>query len=256
MAIGYLNLIGKRLGIHRMVGYKTLENAYGDYDVMAILNDVFFLTQQLVANLEHEFGIDDTCFSNTIKANWESTKDEMLGLSGKGGRGSSKNRRSGWFDKVMIAAGTTFKVISSFAVTSAPTANESPYLSQASARANSGAVRAGAAHDRRRSVHLKGELLGHSFSGSPSQDIPQEGHIALGPDAWMEMLEEVVFDTQTWLEKCHRRSIVETVNSTLKGTMPSPVRKKLIVRKATEIAGRICINIQHQTACIPEVHQG
>ena len=72
----------------------------------------------------------------------------------------------------------------------------------------------------------------------------------------MEMLEEFVFDTQTWLEKYHRRSIVETVNSTLKRTMPSPVRKKLIVRKATEIAARICINIQHQTACIPEVHQG
>ncbi|MDG7045161.1 MAG: hypothetical protein JRN02_07300 [Nitrososphaerota archaeon] len=72
----------------------------------------------------------------------------------------------------------------------------------------------------------------------------------------MDMLEEFVFDTQKWLEKYHRRSIVETVNSTLKGTMPSPVRKKLIVRKATEIAARICINIQHQAACIPEVHQG
>ena len=57
----------------------------------------------------------------------------------------------------------------------------------------------------------------------------------------MEMLEEFVFDTQTWLEKYHRWSIVETMNSTLKGTMPSPVRKKLIVRKATEIAARICI---------------
>lgn len=65
-----------------------------------------------------------------------------------------------------------------------------------------------------------------------------------------------MFDTQTWLEKYHRWSIVETMNSTLKGTMPSPVRKKLIVRKATEIAARTCINTRHQTACILEVHQG
>ena len=84
MAVGYLNVIGERLGINRMVGYKTLENAFGDYDVMAILNDVFFLTQQPIANLEHEFSIDGTCFSNAIKANWEAMKDEILRLSGKG----------------------------------------------------------------------------------------------------------------------------------------------------------------------------
>jgi hypothetical protein len=29
-------------------------------------------------------------------------------------------------------------------------------------------------------ISEKGELLGHSFSESPSQGIPQEGHIALG----------------------------------------------------------------------------
>ena len=98
--------------------YKTLENAYSDYDVMAILNDAFFLTQQPVIGLEHDFGIDGTCFSTTIKANWESAKDGILG-----GRGKKKQ-----FEKAVLAAGTTFKIISSFAVTHSPAANESPYL--------------------------------------------------------------------------------------------------------------------------------
>ena len=78
-------------------------------------------------------------------------------------------------------------------------------------------------------------------SGALPRIFPKKDISHWGPDAWMEMLEEFVFDTQTWLEKYHRRSIVETVNSTLKGAMPSPVREKLIVRKATEIAARICI---------------
>jgi transposase len=66
--VGYVGVVGGCLGIHGDVGYRTLENAYSDYDVMAILNDVFFLTQQPVL-MEHDFGIDGTCFSTTIKAN-------------------------------------------------------------------------------------------------------------------------------------------------------------------------------------------
>ncbi|MGC9177034.1 MAG: hypothetical protein ACP5G6_01200 [Conexivisphaera sp.] len=69
VTVGYVGVVGGRLGIHGDVGYKTLENAYSDYDVMAILNDVFFLTQQPVVMLEHDFGVDGTCFSTTIKAN-------------------------------------------------------------------------------------------------------------------------------------------------------------------------------------------
>jgi hypothetical protein len=120
VTMGYLNVVRERLGIDNRVSYKTLENAYSDYDVMAILNDVFFLTQQPVIGLEHEFSIDGTCFSTTTKANWESMKDEILG-----GNNDGKKRQ---FEKAVLAAGTTFKVISSFAVAHSPTANESPCL--------------------------------------------------------------------------------------------------------------------------------
>ncbi|MEM3197042.1 MAG: hypothetical protein QXO68_01615 [Conexivisphaerales archaeon] len=109
---GYPSIVGEYIGVrNHFISYKTLENAYS-YDVMAILNDAFFLTQQPV--IEHDFGIDGACFSTTIKANWESAKDEILG-----GRGKQ-------FEKAVLAAGTTFKIV--FAVTHSPAANESPYL--------------------------------------------------------------------------------------------------------------------------------
>ncbi|MDG6931804.1 MAG: hypothetical protein JRN26_08415 [Nitrososphaerota archaeon] len=55
------------------------------------------------------------------------------------------------------------------------------------------------------------------------------------------MIYEFIYDTQKWLEQYRMRSIIETINSTLKRTIPAPVRKKLVVRKATEIVARICI---------------
>ena len=84
----------------------------------------------------------------------------------------------------MIAAGTTFNAISFFAVAGVPTANSRrtsvrPLLEQiVELYGQVLLMTADAAF-----ISEKGELLGHSFSGSPSQDIPQEGHIALGPDA-------------------------------------------------------------------------
>ncbi len=52
---------------------------------------------------------------------------------------------------------------------------------------------------------------------------------------------EFIEDTQTWLREYHSRSIVETVNSTLKRLFVVPLRKKLLERKATELLARIVV---------------
>jgi len=219
-----------RLGVDELVNYKTLENAYSDYDVMAVLNDAFFITQQPVLMLEHKFGIDGTCFGTTIKANWESAKEEILG-----GKGKKKQ-----FEKVVIAAGTTFKIISSFAVTHTPTSSETIYLKPVLEQI----------------VHLyemvklltadAGYLSRENCEAIGNKEIvarifPKKGITYSGPDAWREMIYSFTYDTQKWLRQYHTRSIIETVNSTLKRTMPSPLKKRLIVRKATEIVARICV---------------
>jgi len=61
VAMGYLRIMRRHLRAHGRMSYKTLQNAYGDADVVAILNDVFFLTQLPVMKLEHDFSMDGTC---------------------------------------------------------------------------------------------------------------------------------------------------------------------------------------------------
>ncbi|MGC8696805.1 MAG: hypothetical protein ACP5UD_10435, partial [Conexivisphaera sp.] len=78
-------------------------------------------------------------------------------------------------------------------------------------------------------------------AGTVPRIFPKKNVSYWGPDPWREMIYEFIYDTPKWLEQYHMRSVIETVNSTLKRTMPSPIKKKLVVRKATEIAARICV---------------
>ncbi|MDG7038691.1 MAG: hypothetical protein JRN37_06005 [Nitrososphaerota archaeon] len=64
-------------------------------------------------------------------------------------------------------------------------------------------------------ISEKGELLGRDDGRSPSQDIPKRVcHTGAG------CLDGDEFAFNTLMEKYLRRSIVETVKSTLKGSMP------------------------------------
>ncbi len=131
VSLGYMSMIEWHLGIHDGFdpSYKSLERAYGDPDVMLLLNDLFFLTQQPVSGIERKFAIDGTCFGTTIKVNWESSRDEILRLNReKGADGKKEERTRKEFAKTILAAGTTFKLISSFAIAWSPFSNESPHL--------------------------------------------------------------------------------------------------------------------------------
>jgi hypothetical protein len=79
-------------------------------------------------------------------------------------------------------------------------------------------------------------------AGAVPRIFPKKGVSlkAKGSQAWRRMMLEFVEDTQEWLRQYHSRSIVETVNSTLKRLF-GPLRKKLVERKATEILARICV---------------
>ena len=81
--------------------YKTLERAYEDPDVASLLNEAFFLTRFPVKDLERDFSLDGTWHPTTIKQNWESSKDEILGSprarraqAPRRGRSESSRRRS------------------------------------------------------------------------------------------------------------------------------------------------------------------
>ena len=241
VSIGLLSLLNARLGMtasSRSLSYKTLERAYQDAGVLALLNDVFFLTQLPVVDGEHDFAFDGTCHPTTIKQNWESSKDEILRLS----KERPGSREKSEFEKTILAVGTTFKIIASFARTGSPFANESPclrplleqvvelYAVVAKVCADSGFL------SRENCTLIE-------KAGAMPRIFPRKGASikTKGSQAWRRMLVEFVQDTQSWLREYHSRSIVETVNSTMKRLFTSPLRKKLLERKATELLARIIV---------------
>lgn len=244
VSIGLHSILRESLGIpstRNPPSYKALERAYSDPAVIAILNEVFFLTQKPVQALEGRFAVDGTCFPTTIKANWELAKKRFAE------KGGGKKRKV--FEKAILACGTTFKIISGFAVASTPYANDSPYL-----KPILGQIRE--LYDHVRLIAADSAFLSRENCASIAElgakpRIMPKGNVTFragGVKAWRQMLREFTEDTQRWLRDYHTRSVMETVNSTMKRVAPTPLRKRLIVRLATEILARICVyNIRQLT---------
>ncbi len=245
VSIGLLSLLKAHLGITGTSfhpTYKTLERAYEDPDVISLLNEAFFLTQLPVKDLEHDFSMDGTCHPTTIKQNWESSKDEILKLNEKKKRVGAKERKRHEFEKTVLAVGATFKIIACFARTRSPFSNECPYLRplleqvvELYAMVAKVCVDSGLLSRENCTLIERAGALPRMF---PKKDSSIK---AKGAPAWRRMMLEFIEDTQAWLREYHSRSIVETVNSTLKRMFVVPLRKKLVERKATELLARIAI---------------
>ena len=247
-SVGLLALVGERLGIppaRNHPSYKALERAYDDPAVIGILNEVFFLTQKPVQALEARFALDGICFPTSIKENWESAKKRFLK--------KPEGRRV--FEKTVMACGTSFKIIAAFAVVATPYANESPYLKPILTQIQQlyrdvSLIVADPAFLSRENCALIARL------GAKPRIMPK-GNISLkakGSKAWRDMLIEFTRETESWLRDYHTRSIAETVSSTMKRVNPTPLRKKLIIRKATEILARICVYNLRQLTYLKYTH--
>ena len=250
VSIGLHSILRESLGIpstRNPPSYKALERAYSDPAVIAILNEVFFLTQKPVQALEGRFAVDGTCFPTTIKANWELAKKRFAE------KGGGKKRKV--FEKAILACGTTFKIISGFAVASTPYANDPPYL-----KPILGQIRE--LYDHVRLIAADSAFLSRENCASIAElgakpRIMPKGNVTFragGVKAWRQMLREFTEDTQRWLRDYHTRSVMETVNSTMKRVAPTPLRKRLIQRLATEILARICVYNLRQLAYLKYTH--
>jgi len=250
VSVGLLRLFRERLRVeatHTWLSYKTLERGYSDSVVIGILNEVFFLTQLPVRTREGRFAVDGTCFPTTIKENWESAKTRFL-----------KNRRKPGrrvFEKTVIACGTTFKIIAAFAVASTPYANDSPYLKPILTQIRQlyddvSLIVADPAFLSRMNCASIAELEAKARI-MPKQNASLK---AKGFKPWRDMLIEFTRETQSWLRDYHTRSIAETVSSTMKRVNPTPLRKKLIIRRAVEILARICVYNLRQLTYLKHTH--
>ena len=77
---------------------------------------------------------------------------------------------------------------------------------------------------------------------------------AKGFKAWRDMLREFTHETEAWLRDYHTRSVAETVTTTMKRVNPTPLRKRLIIRRAVEILARICVYNLKQLAYLKHTH--
>jgi transposase len=91
VAQGYMLLFKEKLHLTTIFSYKTIERAYGDAEVWAILQEAFNLTNAPVRDLEHEFGPAVTGLSISFKLNYES--------------GRAKNQTSEGYEKIFVMAG-------------------------------------------------------------------------------------------------------------------------------------------------------
>lgn len=208
VSIGLLSMFRTFLRIRKAPSYKVLERAYDDPDVVALLNEAFFLTQLPVMKLEHEFAFDGTCDPTTIKQNWESSKDEILRLAGKKGAGKARERRA--FEKTVLAVGTTFKIIACFARTRSPFSNESPYLRPLLDQVGELyalvlKVCIDSAYLSRENCDLIEKV------GAMPRILPKTNSSlkAKGSGAWKRMMLEFVEDTQKWLREYHSTRSVD-----------------------------------------------
>jgi len=234
-AQGYMILFKEKLDLTTTYSYKTIERAYSDMEVRALLEEVFELTHVPIRDLEHEFGPDGTGLSTSSKQNYE--VDRAKDQTGKG------------YEKIVVMVGLKYKLISSFKYAAKPTDHESPYFESllretAKRYGRVGLVAGDAAFLSRRNCDLVVSMGGVArFYPKKGSTLRQKGSFA-----WRRMLEDLVADPQKWLEEYHRRSNVEGCFSTLKRDNPLPLRKELDERRQQEAFTRAC-NLNLKRLC-------
>jgi len=267
---GLIILFKEKMRISTTFSQKTIERSYQDFFVTMILKEVFKMVQEPISEMEHNFSIDGTCLPTSIKQNWENDKRKLMKEKDqkkkdkiaekedlKTGKKSDEIKEPGKnettvkiaeetkkkksYEKMIAFCGTTYKMITSVTFPDNPHANESPFfvplLRFTSENYEKIDLVAGdAAYISRLNCN---EVAG--MGGIP-KIFPKEG-ITLkmrGSAAWTKMLLTLIDDPQKWLEEYHNRSISETVNSTFKRDFPSPLHKKLEVRRKQEAFLRVC----------------
>jgi transposase len=227
---GLVLLFKEKVGLRRAFSHKTVERAYGREDVRAVLNEVFDLTVEVVADVETGLAVDGSGLPTSMKVNYEAQK-------GKGNGGAGK--RAAW-EHAVTTIGTDTKVLTAVAVLGRPEDSECPVLPDllpaAGAFPSLDAVSADGLFLSRDNVDAIASL------GAKPRILPKRNvsFKRKGSDAWFHMLWELLEDPQAWLREYHPRSLAETGYSTFKRDFPKPLRRRLKRRRDTEALVRFC----------------
>lgn len=215
---GLLLLFKEKLGLSTEFTYKTIERAYGNPRVVALLDQLFELTQDSIRQLETGLGVDATGLPKSVKKNYADDKTpdgaEMtqttLGLT------------TLMLTRIVLLRGRA--EVSTFpdAMRGAETF---PHLEK---------VVGDAAYLSRPNCTLVEDLEATPYF-FPKRGITFK---RLGSAAWVHMLGDFLAQPQAWLHEYHDRSLVECFNRVWKHDFPAPLARRLQPRRSTEVLAR------------------
>jgi transposase len=227
VATGLVLLFKEKMRIGHVFSYKTIERAYENPEVAAILDEVLKLSQESVRDLEHSFAADGSGLPTSIKQNWDRDReDEELCRK---------------YEKLIAMVGTTYGVISAVELPDNPAAHEAPFLpgllsSTTGAYSRVDLVSLDEAYLSRRNCELIASF-GATPRISPKQGITLK---RMGSWAWAEMLLSFIEDPQAWLREYHLRSVSESMFSAFKRSFAKPLMKRIRKRRKLEAFVRVC----------------
>ena len=218
----------EKLEIDERLTPKDIERAYEDADVIAILMEVFKLTNEVVKDKETEFSIDGSGLPTSIKQNYANDKDKKKS-----------------YEMLIGMVGVNIKLFTAIDITPGP-CNESPYLIPLLEQTNEiyikiDSVSADSAYLSRANCDAIDSV------GAKPYIFPKENTIIKkrGSKAWKEMLLAFIDNPQDWLEHYHKRSISESVNSVWKRKYTRPLARRIEDRRKVEAFARaVCYNIR------------
>jgi transposase len=201
LAAGLMWFLREKLEISERLTPKDIERAYDDPDAIAILIEMFRMTNEPVKDRESEFSIDGSGLPTSIKQNYANDQ------------GDEKKRVV--YDMLIGMIGVNTKLFTAVEITGP--GSESPYLEplldetqEMYTKIDSVCVDAG--------YISRDNCTAIANAGAVPYIYPKEG-ITLkqkGSIAWKKMLLALIDDPQKWLEGYHKRSISESVNSVWK----------------------------------------
>lgn len=222
---GLVWFLREKLNIHEKLTPKDIERAYDDSDAIAILMEIFRMTNEIAQDKETEFSIDGSGLPTSIKQNYANDRDD--------------EKKRAVYHMLINMVGVEMKLITAYDVTN-HTGGESPYLEPLLWETGEiyrtiNAVMGDAGFLSRPNCTAIADI------GAVPYLFPKEG-ITLKKKksaAWKKMLLSLIKNPQKWLREYHKRSISESVNSVWKRKFLRPLARENEDRRKVEVLGRV-----------------
>jgi len=224
LTAGIMWFLREKLDVREELTPKDIERSYNDPAVIAILMEIFCMTNGPARSRETEFSIDGTGMPTSIKQNYANDR--------------SDEKKKATYEMLIGMVGVHTKLFTAAAMQGP--GSESPCLpplleETASLYDEINLVNGDAGYLSRENCRAIAE------KGAIPRIFPKTGITldAKGVFAYTKMLLALISDPQKWLEDYHKRSISESVNSSFKRKFLRPLSRRIDARRNVEAYARV-----------------